>query len=163
MVKMCAVTRSGDLRALTRLQAPRAFSTASPVATSVTRSFPASFVRGGTSNGLLSSTASVYPPTPTTGSPSCLAPWAHQTHTPASSTAWVPGSRRRVRSWLSKSLGVQASMLITLSFRSVSKMARSTWLANCGNMSSAVGPWSWDHGLVASKSVTLKKGDPQQQ
>lgn len=134
----------------------KTFTTSSPMARSVTRSFPASFVRGGTSNGLI----------------------INRSNLPKDEKAWQPilssamGSPdQHGRQLNGLGQGISSTSKICVISKSDREDADIDYkfvqvgiikgdldmAGNCGNMSSAVGPIAWNEGLV--ERAGRKNGD----
>ena len=146
--------QGGDARVAMMLLAigtRRMFSTTSVMARQVTRSFPAIFARGGTSNGFvinrddLPQDESQWQPilASAMGSPDSFGRQLNGMGSGISSTSKI--------CVLSKSTREDAD--VDFKFVQVGiKEGELDVAGNCGNMSSVVGPVAWDEGLLARRS-----------
>ena len=105
------------------------------------------FMRGGTSKALMFR-AGTCPPTGRSGTRSSSPRWARPIPTAGSSTAWAAGCPRSSKVCVSARRAGPMPMSITPSSRSRCDEALVDYGGNCGNMSSAIGPFAVEEGLV---------------
>ena len=130
------------------------FSTSPTMRKQITKSFPATFVRGGTSNGLVIH-HSVLPEDESKWQPILASAMGSPDHTGRQLNGMGSGISSTSKICIispSKREGID----VDYTFAQVGiKNGELDMAGNCGNMSSAVGPVAWDEGLVNRKALGL--------